>query len=260
MSLTPEMMLFFFLLMPGFLASAIMNALVVRKSPDGIMLAVEALVFSFVIYVIWGVLSGHFLFTVDIPNRSILRTDVSPYTLAGVVGLSVVLPLGWCALLTHDVPFRLLGKIGVTRRTGRGSAWLDVFVEQQRCVIVNFKDGRRLFGWPEFYSDDAKEGMLYLSSPAWLDDDGQYTYLRMRGFLITDRESVDSIMITDIGYNNVEFEDDGEQSTPQVRASGEGKELSSYSETGGRKESSSHCSTDKAAAAAATPATKEDVN
>lgn len=169
--------------------------------------------------------------------------------------LSLILPLGLGVLITHDYLFRILDKLGVTRRTGRASVWLDVFVEQRRCVIVDFKDGRRLFGWPEFYSDDINEGMLFLSSAAWLDDDGQYIPLMMRGFLIVDRTSIHSIMFTHVGYNNAEFETYGEQSTTQTHDTSEGMEHPS----GHGRTKPASAATDQTAAASSPPATKEEL-
>lgn len=217
MELTKDTVLLFLLLMPGFLASTILNTLIVRKSPDGLVLIIEAFVFSFVIYSSWALLTGELLFTIS-ENDGLVPGHVSRRALCGIIALSLLFPVVLGVLLTHDYLFRVLQRLKVTRRTGRASVWLDVFVEQQRCVIVNFKDGRRLFGWPEFYSDDATEGMLYLSSPAWLNDDGQYIRLGVRGFLISSRENIDSILVTDIGYNNVEFDDYGKQPATQTDA------------------------------------------
>lgn len=71
MQLSKDTLVLFLLLMPGFLSSIILNTLIVRKAPDGIALAIEALVFSFIIYACWGLASGHFLFTVGVPDGMI---------------------------------------------------------------------------------------------------------------------------------------------------------------------------------------------
>jgi hypothetical protein len=265
MALTNDTVMLFLLLMPGFLSSIMLNMLIVRKPPSGLLLIIEALVFSFVIYVCWGLLSGQFLVTVG-ASGVISPGVISRRSLVGVVVFSVLLPLGLSALLTHDYLFRALEWLKVTRRTGRTSVWLDVFVDQQRCVIVNFTDGRRLFGWPEYYSDDVNEGMLYLASPAWIDDDQRYIPLTgMRGFLISKRESIESVMFTDVGYNNADvgydtvgFQEYGEQSSSQARISREGAELSSYLKTGGRAESTTY--TDKASSSSSSPSTEKTIN
>jgi hypothetical protein len=130
MVLTNDTVLLFLLLIPGFVASIILNTIVVRKPPDGLMLVIEAMVFSFVIYVCWGVLSGQFLVTVG-ASGVISPGPITRGSLAGVLGIAVVLPLLLGPLITDDCLLQILGRLGVTRRTGRMSVWLDVFIE---CV------------------------------------------------------------------------------------------------------------------------------
>ena len=134
--------------------------------------------------------------------------------------------------------------------------WLDVFIEHRRFIIIQFTDGRRLYGWPELYSDDVNEGLLYLTYPQWIDDDGQYVPLKVSGFLIVDRSSIKSIMFTDIGYNNVEFEIYGEQSTTTRRSDEQG--VKRYSETGSRKESAPDSTADQTTSSSSAPTTQKD--
>ena len=63
---------------------------------------------------------------------------------------------------------------------------LDVFTEQKRYVIVNLADGRRVFGWPMYYSNNPEEGCLYLYD-AWINDEGKYIDLRIHGLFLADR-------------------------------------------------------------------------
>ena len=50
MRLTTETLTLFFLLVPGFVSSAVLNALVVRQTTGRVSYVIEALVFSFLIY------------------------------------------------------------------------------------------------------------------------------------------------------------------------------------------------------------------
>jgi hypothetical protein len=131
---------------------------------------------------------------------------------------------------------------------------LNVFIEQQRCVIVNFTDGRRLFGWPELYSDDANEGMLYLSSPKWLTDEGEYIPLvGMCGFPISKREVIESIIFTNVGRDNIELEEYGEESSIQAQDDHQRTEPSCH-----RRTESAPGSTDKASAGSRSLTAKEE--
>ena len=69
-------------------------------------------------------------------------------------------------------------------------------------MVVTFTDGRRLFGWPEYYSNDTAEGLLYISDPAWVEDDGNYSDLGVHGILLTNKDMMDSIMFTHVTPTN----------------------------------------------------------
>lgn len=193
MNITTEALAVFLLLMPGFVSSAVLNALVVRQTKDRLASIVEALVFSFVIY---GTLSpfGWSPVDLEVASTGIYRPTVTPELLPGAIVLSVALSLVLGISITNDYHMTLLRKIGVTASTARTNTWLDIFLDQRRYVMVTFADGRRLFGWPEYYSNDTTEGLLYVSRAAWVGDDGEYTELGVHGILLTNKDSIESIM------------------------------------------------------------------
>ena len=193
MNITTETQAVFLLLMPGFVSSAVLNAIVVRQTKDRIASIVEALVFSFVIY---GILSpfGWSPVDLEVAITGTYRPTVTPELLPGAIVLAVALALVLGISITNDCHMKLLRKVGVTASTARTNTWLDIFLDQRRYVMVTFTDGRRLFGWPEYYSNDTTEGLLYISRAAWIGDDGEYTDLGVHGILLTNKDSIESIM------------------------------------------------------------------
>ncbi len=193
MNLTTETFTVFLLLMPGFVSSAVLNAIVVRPTKDRVASIVEALVFSFLIY---GALSpfGKSPVDLEVANTGIYRPTVTPELLPGAIVLAVALALVLGMSITNDYHMKLLRKVGITASTARTNTWLDIFLDQRRYVMVTFTDGRRLFGWPEYYSNDTTEGLLYVSRAAWIGDDGEYTDLGVHGILLTNKNGIESIM------------------------------------------------------------------
>ena len=195
MNITGETLALFLLLMPGFLASVVLNAVVVRSTKNRVGSIVEALVFSFVIYAIltpFGLSPVDLEVTSDGAYRPVVTSSRLLYAMALAVGLSLLLGF----LITNDYHMKLLRKVGVTSSTARINTWLDIFIDQKRYVVVTFTDGRRLFGWPEYYSNDTTEGLLYVSDPAWISDDGEYTDLSVHGILLTNKDRIESIVFT----------------------------------------------------------------
>ena len=114
-------------------------------------------------------------------GAGVYRPTVAPEFLLHAMALAVGLPLLLGLSITNDAHMKILRKLGITASTARINTWLDILIDQRRYVVVTFTDGRRLFGWPEYYSNDTAEGLLYISDPAWIEDDGNYSDLGVHG-------------------------------------------------------------------------------
>ncbi|MBC8205056.1 MAG: hypothetical protein H8E87_06065 [FCB group bacterium] len=85
----------------------------------------------------------------------------------------------------------------------RGSLWLDVFHEKYSLskdfkeredivgayLVVEMNDGRRVYGWPEYFSDEFKEGpVLFLTRARWLLEDNEKLDIPYPGIMIMGSE------------------------------------------------------------------------
>src|ERR1700724_182595 len=113
MTLSFEVLTVLLVLLPGCLCAKIIQWLCVRPQQTEMDKLVEALLFSFVIYVAFTVMVGHIQVT---------RNHVVYLTLLSI-GIAVI----GSALWTNDLLGWLLRKIRVTQRTSHPSVWNDVF-------------------------------------------------------------------------------------------------------------------------------------
>lgn len=199
MNISTETLTIFVFLIPGFVSSLIINTIVVRKGKDNLSKIIEALVFSFVIYVIISVILGKSPVLIQeeyVNNKTIYSITYNAKVVIPVALLSIFLPLVLGLLSTTDIHMKLLRKLKITNKTARETVWLDVFTEQKRYVIVNLADGRRVFGWPMYYSNNPEEGCLYLYDAAWIDDKGEYIDLKIHGLFLVKKDNIESIEFT----------------------------------------------------------------
>ena len=196
MRLTAETLTLFLLLVPGFVSSAVLNAIVVRQTKGRVGHVIEALVFSFLIYACLAPFFGGSPVSVEVTtveDRTTYRPTADPAFLISAMGLAILFALVVGASITHDFHMRILRWMRLTYRTARDSTWIDIFIDQRRYVEVAFTDGRRLFGWPLYYSNHPEEGLLYLYDAAWIDGDGKYVDLDAHGILLTKKDDIESI-------------------------------------------------------------------
>ena len=174
MSLSTEALNLLLLFLPGAISSAVLTTALRRKTPEPLRRLLEAVAFTLVattVLALVGALLGHAPVLPPIAleaGRLVVRAG-GAWTLVALVAVAVLLPLPVARILSRDRHMALLRRLGVTSRTSRDSIWADVFTEQgDRFVVLELDDGRRLQGYPRYWSDDPADGFVYLSRPAWL--------------------------------------------------------------------------------------------
>lgn len=164
MKVSYEALQVFIFLMPGLLASALLSIFLVREKQDGFAVVVESLVYSLIIYAISSPLVEEMPAKLE-PVR--LGKEIVSYKLLWLpvplfvtLGLAVVLPIVVAISANRDFHMRLLRWVGAT-----------------------------IFGWPEYSSRDAEEGLLYLQDPAWITENETYQDMEVDSlFLSKERE------------------------------------------------------------------------
>ncbi len=154
----------FFLLLPGFVSLLVERAILFQPKETALFSTIKALVYSFLNYTIFS-FTGLLV--------------ASPWAAIAILVIAVItgLLIGYCK--SKDWHMELARKFGLTRTTARPSVWLDIFQDKYSggtgpYVIVFLKDGRRIYGWPEYYANEYSNGpILFLTKAEWLYNDGE---------------------------------------------------------------------------------------
>jgi len=186
-------------LLPGFSCAYLVQRLVVRPKQTELDKVVEALLFSFLLYL---AASPFFGYSLPLSWQRQATQGIAQYTfqlnwtyLAALAGLALVLGLLYSANLNNDWLLRPLRKIGVTHLTARSSIWNDAFYDiQSTYVLVQLKDGRSLIGFVRYYSDEAKDSSIFLEDAAWIvDAQGTQAEIKGPGILLTKNAGTESV-------------------------------------------------------------------
>lgn len=178
-------------LIPGFISATILNALVVRKAKKELGIIIEALILSMLIYTIYSLISGVSPVTLNQIEESIVYSyDSKSFVWLGVLSLGI--PVILSLFITNDLHMKLARFLRISRRTARSSVWFDVFYDIRKHIIINFKDGRRIYGWPQYYSNDPESPYIFSFKPCWIQGE-KFIDLDIEGILITPEEKIESI-------------------------------------------------------------------
>lgn len=185
------------ILLPGFFCARIVQSLCVREDKKEFDKIVEALLFSFLVYVICASLHVSPPVSLNIESKG----DITTYSFQPSTWplLSIAVVAGGLALLigameTNDFPARLLRRMRFTQRTARSSTWSDVFHEFGGYVQVELDDERSVLGWVHLYSDKPDERSLFLGDASWVDKENKVTPIDGPGIYLTKESRIRSIM------------------------------------------------------------------
>lgn len=84
--------------------------------------------------------------------------------------VSAALGIAFAVLKNFSVGYWILNRFRITRRVGARQPWGALFNRKRGVwIIVRFKDGTALVGWPEYYSDDDEKGVqqIYVQDAVW---------------------------------------------------------------------------------------------
>jgi len=190
----------FLILLPGFSAAYIVQALATRRPQTDLERIIEGLVFSFIIYVCYTPLNrGRLPFYIqsDSTNRA---NDTVIWSPVGLRSLALV-TLGFAILATTYIRLdgnRIFQWLRLTERTTRNSIWNDVFETEAiegQPLQVELSDGRSVLGSLAYYSDAADDASLYLTQAAWVDSEGNTVTIPGAGMLLTKTCGIRSISL-----------------------------------------------------------------
>lgn len=188
-------------LLPGFVAAWVFYGLTSHPKPEKFERVVEALILTFVVQALVPVLKWFLLWVGQcaplLPWGKDARLVASLF-MALIVGLTIT----FCA--NKDFPHVWLRKWGkLTLRTSHPSEWFCAFSALQKPVILNFKDGRRLQGWPKEWPVGPLQGQFLLEDPAWVVD-GDYLELTQIDSLLVPVDEVEFVEFMKEGVSDVQ--------------------------------------------------------
>lgn len=156
-------------LLPGFVSAWVFYALTAYPKPSQFERVVQAMIFT--LFTQGALVIVEFILTYIGKYRAIaIWTESSSLIWSIVIALFLGLLFSYFA--NNDKLHKILRNIGITHEDSFPSQWFKSFVKPT-YVVLNLKDGRRLYGWPSEWPSDPATGHFLIADPSWQLDDGQ---------------------------------------------------------------------------------------
>ena len=160
-NLAPDVIVILQYLLPGFIAAGIFHSLTSHPKQSQFERVVQALIFTFIIQIlVLATKKFNPLWILYFTNSSLLISFI----------ISIIFGLLLSFFANNDCLNKTLRKLRVTQETSFASEWFSAFSGNTACVILNLKDGRRIYGFPEEWPSNANSGHILLKSESWLGE------------------------------------------------------------------------------------------
>ena len=170
-------------LLPGLVGATIFYSLTSHPKPSEIERIVHALAFTILAQgIAWIVFELADLSREVNSQNEGLETVVS---LGSAIFLALLLAYG----ANHDLPHRLLRKVGGTKETSYPSEWYSAFYRYHDLYIVlHLKGDRRLYGWAGEWPGHPEQGHFVMAECEWLIGEERLPVTGVSRLLISGQE------------------------------------------------------------------------
>ncbi len=174
-------------LLPGFLVAWIFYALTSHQKPAQFERVVQALLFTLLVSVLVTV---ERITLLSIGRWYQLREWDRDAELIASVLTATILGLLAAYLTNTDRLHVWLRQVGISQRSSQPSEWCTVFVDHETYVVLELKDGRRLYGWPQVWPSNFERGHIFITQPSWVHSEPQVELSTTDGILVPVAEVV----------------------------------------------------------------------
>lgn len=174
----------FLYVLPGLFSALVYEFVLEGEKREVLDRIASALVFA-----LFGNLALHFLLgdrvvpsieiKSDTPANVILDAFLQPTHLLLATLISSVAALIFAVAQNHGWTYAAMRWLRLNRKTGETEVWQQMFtLYYDRWYALEFKDGRKLVGWPRRFSSSGRERTLLLGDATWYVADAEGTVIR----------------------------------------------------------------------------------
>ncbi len=142
-------------LVPGFLVAWVYYGFTPHTKPSQFERVVQALIFTVIVQVLVG---GEKILLQWLGRFLALGNWTEDSRLVASLVTALVLGVAIAAATRHDWIHECARRFGLTGRSGYPSEHYGAFAEKPCWIVLQLKDGTRLFGWPRRWPTEGDKG------------------------------------------------------------------------------------------------------
>lgn len=180
--LSKEMIAILGYLLPGILVMFVVFSCTSYQKPVPLERVFQALVATFCVKAMVAIESAflHFLGGFFVIGQWDTNSEL-------VANFLTAIGVGWLVsiAINTNFAFGVIRRLVKSSRSGAPSEWCQVFDEYKKYLVLHLKDGRRIAGYPLIWPSNPKDGHIFITDAAWLDDSTEHPLTNSEGILIS---------------------------------------------------------------------------
>lgn len=148
-------------LAPGFVVAWVFYGLTSHTKPSQFERVVQALIFTVVVHAI--VILERIVAEPVGKQLSLGEWSANSQLLASLV-TALIVGLAMSACVNADAFHRWTRKLGISSRSAHPCEWFGIFAEYPRYVVLQLKDGARIYGWPKVWPSEYNKGHFFITA------------------------------------------------------------------------------------------------
>jgi hypothetical protein len=163
----------FLYLLPGLFGTLVYEYVIEGERRDVLDRIATALVLALISYLALHFIAGENVVPrvevrSDTPLNVILDAFLEPAHLFWATIISTGVAAIFAVAQNHGWIYAALRQLRMTRKTGESDVWQQTFyLYFDRWISLEFKDGRRLVGWPQRFSSSGQRRALLVGDATW---------------------------------------------------------------------------------------------
>lgn len=158
-------------LLPGLVASWAFHLVTPHDKPENLSALIEALLFTALVLPMVLLIQHASYWICDLTLICVGEWTKNSSLVSSIsLGFLLGIAAGWIS--NNDWLHSALRKLNVTKGTSYPSEWYGHFFREDRFLILDLRDGRRIQGWPAEWPNSPAKGHFALMRAQWLLDNG----------------------------------------------------------------------------------------
>jgi len=169
-------------LAPGFIVAWIYFGLTSYAKPSQFERVVQALIFTVAVQAIVSVERWFLLLLGNVHSFGVWTQESGVFaSLLTAIGFGLLV----VSLARKDAIHRASRRLGVTTRSGHPCEWFSILAEYPRYIVLQLKDGSRIYGWPTMWPSNPENGHFFITNAVRTVEEQEQDLPHLEGLMIS---------------------------------------------------------------------------